>query len=114
MTYRKPDLSLAAATMKGMHASTLARHVVLAACLAGCAFCGDADSGVRDHATEAIEAMKVYQQSLGFKATGNFRRRSAKAVAEYRCYYARTLELPASYDQLRIRASSATGGAIHP
>lgn len=95
--------------MKCMRATMFASRMVLLSALTSLAFCSPTDLPA-----EAIEGMKAYQQNLGLRPTGNFRVRTTKNVAEYRCYYAPVLELPGSYDHLRIKKGSAKGCPVKP
>ncbi len=52
-------------------------------------------------AREIIAALKAYQASVGFAPTGNFAARTSDAFPG-RCYYTGTLELPESYQGLRV------------
>jgi len=56
-----------------------------------------------------IQAMKDFAENLGLKRTRNFQRATDKAAAAYRCYYTGTLELPASYNELRFEKGSKDG-----
>jgi hypothetical protein len=52
-------------------------------------------------AREFIDALKVYEAGVGFAPTGNFAARTADAFPG-RCYYTGSLELPESYQGLRL------------
>ncbi len=62
---------------------------------------------------DAIAAAKEFSRSLGLPATNNFRHGSDKPAASYRCYFTGKLELPASYDHLQLRQSSAAGCPVN-
>ncbi|MGE5647406.1 MAG: YceI family protein [Acidobacteriota bacterium] len=55
---------------------------------------------------DLFNGLKTYGQSQGLPKTRNFERRTPRAAAEYRCYYTGKLELPASYDELKVRETS--------
>lgn len=64
-------------------------------------------------AQDVIVSLKEYQRALGLSETGNFRKRSETRQAYYRCYYTGKLELPGSYDQLRLAEGDASGCAVN-
>jgi hypothetical protein len=59
-----------------------------------------------------IQKLKSVEQSVGFKPTGNFMRTDPRVVAYYRCYYTGKLELPESYDNLKLREGTKDGCAL--
>lgn len=64
-------------------------------------------------AQDIIVSLKEYQRALGLPETGNFRKRSETRQAYYRCYYTGKLELPDSYDQLRLADGAASGCPVN-
>jgi len=62
-----------------------------------------------DKAPPDIPKLKSAEQSAGFKPTGNFSRTDPKITAYYRCYYTGKLELPESYDDLKMRQGAKDG-----
>jgi hypothetical protein len=60
---------------------------------------------------ELIAEIKDFQKTLGFES-GNFQSYSEKQRALYRCYYTGKLELPGSYDELRLAEGSASGCSL--
>lgn len=60
-----------------------------------------------------IHSLKEYQRALGLPETGNFRTTSETRQAHYRCYYTGKLELPDSYDQLRLAEGTASGCTVN-
>ena len=63
-------------------------------------------------APPAIEQLKTVEQEAGFHRTGNFGRVDAGVRAYYRCYYTGKLELPESYDELKLRKGTKDGCAL--
>jgi hypothetical protein len=65
---------------------------------------------------ELIAEIKDFQRTLGFSGgfseQGNFRSYSETQKAYYRCYYTGKLELPESYEQLRLAEGSAAGCSL--
>jgi hypothetical protein len=59
-----------------------------------------------------IPKLKSVEQSAGFRPTGNFKRVDPKITAYYRCYYTGKLELPESYDDLKLRQGTKDGCAL--
>jgi hypothetical protein len=49
-----------------------------------------------------IGDLQEFQQALGVERTGNFRRYAGERHAIYRCYFTGKLELPESYEGLRL------------
>ncbi len=64
-------------------------------------------------AQDIIGSLKEYQRALGLPETGNFRTTSETRQAHYRCYYTGKLELPDSYEQLRLREGTASGCTVN-
>ena len=63
---------------------------------------------------DLIGRIKQLEKALGFRHTKNFSRASDKAVAAYRCYYTGKLELPESYEALRLKPGTKDGCALNP
>jgi hypothetical protein len=62
---------------------------------------------------DIINSLKEYQRALGLPQTGNFQTASETRQAYYRCYYTGKLELPDSYEQLRLVEGTASGCAVN-
>jgi len=62
-----------------------------------------AAAGAQAQTGDVIPEIKELQRKLGFDHTRNFEHRSDHQRAFYRCYYTGKLELPASYDGLRLK-----------
>jgi len=58
---------------------------------------------------ETIRAVRAEEQAVGIKSSGNFARSDPAVRAYYRCYYTGKLELPQSYDDLKLREGSQEG-----
>jgi hypothetical protein len=58
---------------------------------------------------DLVGALKHLEKSLGFRKTENFRRQSDETVADYRCYYTGKLELPESYEGLKLSTGTKDG-----
>ncbi len=58
---------------------------------------------------QIIQAVRTEEQTVGIKPSGNFAHADPAVTAYYRCYYTGKLELPASYDQLRLREGTKDG-----
>lgn len=56
-----------------------------------------------------LQVIRTEEQAAGIEAGGNFARSAKGTVAYYRCYYTGKLELPESYDGLKLRKGSAAG-----
>ncbi|PWU05117.1 MAG: hypothetical protein C5B51_15360 [Terriglobia bacterium] len=56
-----------------------------------------------------IRQLKDVEQSAGFRPTRNFVRTDPRVTAYYRCYYTGKLELPESYDDLKLRQGTSNG-----
>jgi hypothetical protein len=54
------------------------------------------------------------ENTLGFRKTGNFRHPSDDSVADYRCYYTGKLELPESYEGLKLSTGTKDGCTLDP
>ncbi|HZT31062.1 MAG TPA: aminopeptidase [Bryobacteraceae bacterium] len=63
---------------------------------------------------ELIDGMKDFESKLGFPKTRNFGRDSETLKAYYRCYYTGPLELPDSYDGLKLRQGRESGCGMDP
>jgi hypothetical protein len=61
---------------------------------------------------DLVSALKDLEKTLGFRKTGNFRRDSSETVADYRCYYTGKLELPESYEGLKLSTGTKDGCAL--
>ena len=59
-----------------------------------------------------IAELQEFQQALGIERTRNFQRFSGERQAVYRCYFTGKLELPASYEDLRLIESDTAGCAV--
>jgi hypothetical protein len=59
-----------------------------------------------------IDKIKKVEQEAGFHPTGNFGRMDGRVRAYYRCYYTGKLELPESYDELKLRVGTKDGCAL--
>src|SRR5215831_21025 len=58
---------------------------------------------------DLVGALKHLEERLGFRRTENFRRPSDDKVADYRCYYTGKLELPESYEGLKLSTGTKDG-----
>jgi Putative aminopeptidase len=63
-------------------------------------------------APPTVEQLKSVEESAGFHRTGNFGRLDTGVRAYYRCYYTGKLELPESYDELKMRKGTKDGCAL--
>jgi hypothetical protein len=63
---------------------------------------------------DLIGALKRREKALGFRKTKNFRSHSSESVADYRCYYTGKLELPESYEGLKLAAGTKDGCTVDP
>ncbi len=61
---------------------------------------------------EIITEIKNFQKTLGFEEQQNFLRYSDEQQALYRCYYTGKLELPDSYDRLRLAEGDVAGCSL--
>jgi hypothetical protein len=59
-----------------------------------------------------IPKIKSVEQDAGFHPTGNFTRADPGTTAYYRCYYTGKLDLPESYNDLRLRQGTKNGCAL--
>lgn len=59
-----------------------------------------------------IAEIKDFQRTLGFQDRGNFLRYAETSQALYRCYYTGKLELPASYEDLRLTEGDGAGCSL--
>jgi hypothetical protein len=59
-----------------------------------------------------IPQLKSVEQSVGFRPTGNFEHIDPHRTAYYRCYYTGKLELPESYNDLKLREGAKDGCAL--
>ncbi len=58
---------------------------------------------------DLLNALKHVEKKLGFENTKNFRTHSDQSVADYRCYYTGKLELPESYEGLKLATGTKDG-----
>ena len=58
---------------------------------------------------QTIRAVRAEELAVGIKSSGNFARSDPGVAAYYRCYYTGKLELPASYDELKLREGAKSG-----
>jgi hypothetical protein len=72
----------------------------------------DAEQPIQDDAEKLIRKVKLVEQSVGYKPTGNFARTDPRTVAYYRCYFTGIRELPDSYNELRLRKGTKDGCSI--
>ena len=61
---------------------------------------------------EVIAELKDFQQTLGVERTGNFERYADTPRALFRCYFTGRLELPESYEALRLIESDEPSCAV--
>lgn len=63
---------------------------------------------------DLVGTIKKIERTLGFGLTDDFLKSSKKVVADYRCYYTGTLNLPDSYQGLMLKKGTKEGCAIDP
>lgn len=63
---------------------------------------------------DLVGALKHLEKTLGFRKTKNFSRHSDQSVADYRCYYTGKLELPESYEGLKLATGTKDGCTLDP
>ena len=63
--------------------------------------------------TTEIQQLKAAEKSAGFGPTGNFAHADPRIAAYYRCYYTGKLELPGSYDGLKLREGTRHGCSLN-
>lgn len=63
---------------------------------------------------DLIDGIKTYEGTLGMSKTGNFEHDADTVKSYYRCYYTGALELPESYDDLKLRQGTDTGCGMDP
>jgi len=63
---------------------------------------------------QVIQSVKIAEQAAGVKPTGNFSSADERVTAYYRCYFTGKLELPESYDGLKLRQGSKNGCSLDP
>ena len=61
---------------------------------------------------EIITAIKALEERLGFSETRSFSKSTSKIDAYHRCYYTEKLNLPASYEGLRVANGDEAGCRI--
>jgi Putative aminopeptidase len=89
--------------------------VVFGALLARVAVAADAPAKSEfDDRRDLVSAVKHLEKKLGFRRTKNFRRDSAAPAVAYRCYYTGKLELPASYEKLKLVQGTKDGCPLDP
>jgi putative aminopeptidase len=86
----------------------------IAGLLAGCLLmgCGARGASVATPPSpqqDSIQAIKRVERELGFTESANFEHRSGHEDAYYRCYYTGKLNLPDSYEGLRIKDGDENG-----
>jgi hypothetical protein len=59
-----------------------------------------------------IDRARTVEQSAGVEPTANFSRVDTRVTAYYRCYYTGILELPASYNDLKLRQGARNGCSL--
>ncbi len=64
------------------------------------------------HRQQLIDALKDFEARAGFRPTRNFAHGDPRVPAFYRCYFTGLLELPDSYDGLRLREGTQDGCSI--
>jgi len=62
--------------------------------------------------SDLIGAIQRLEKKVGFHRTHNFRHRSDKISAFYRCYYTGKLELPDSYEGLQLQEGNKDGCTV--
>jgi len=68
--------------------------------------------GDEPRSEQVIHSVQTAEQAAGVKPTGNFSNVDARVTAYYRCYYTGKLELPESYDGLKLRQGSKDGCSL--
>jgi len=63
---------------------------------------------------DLIGALKRREKALGFRNTKNFHSHSSQTAADYRCYYTGKLELPESYEGLKLKTGTKDGCTLDP
>jgi hypothetical protein len=58
---------------------------------------------------DLLGAVKRLERKLGFRRTKNFKRQSSENAVSYRCYYTGKLELPDSYETLKLLQGTKDG-----
>ncbi len=59
-----------------------------------------------------IDSVRTAEQSAGVQPTENFSRIDTRVTAYYRCYYTGLVDLPSSYDDLKLRQGTQIGCSI--
>jgi len=59
-----------------------------------------------------IQQLKTVERSAGFRPTRNFERADARLAAYFRCYFTGKLELPESYNDLKLRKGTQNGCVV--
>jgi hypothetical protein len=72
-----------------------------------------ADEPRRPAPQDVIDGLKSIERELGFEHRGNFREPTTKPAADYRCYYTGKLELPDSYEGLRLERGTENGCRVN-
>jgi hypothetical protein len=65
-------------------------------------------------ARELIDGIKDFETTIGLPKTRNFEDNADTVKSYYRCYYTGPLELPESYDELKLRQGSESGCGMDP
>jgi hypothetical protein len=106
MTARPDDLDISEANRHHRGVSPMVGAWLLVAMMtAGCGVERSVPSVDPPHPRQAIiGALQTFQEGLGIERTGNFQRFSDAAI--HRCYFTGVLELPSSYDALRLIETS--------
>ena len=60
-----------------------------------------------------LQVVRAEEQAVGIEPGGNFARFDTGRAAYYRCYYTGKLELPESYNRLKLRKGSAAGCRVN-
>jgi hypothetical protein len=60
-----------------------------------------------------IQRVKAVERAVGFKPTGNFAREDPTIRAYFRCYYTGKVDLPESFDALKLREGTANGCTLN-
>ena len=65
-------------------------------------------------ARELIDGIKDFESTIGLPKTRNFVDNADTVKSYYRCYFTGLLELPESYDELKLRRGSESGCGMDP
>jgi hypothetical protein len=86
--------------------------VVLMSGAIGCGARRPAPPGEPFAHQEVIDELQEFARGLGIASTGNFQRYAGAPRALFRCYFTGTLELPASYEQLKMVETAEPACAV--